>query len=149
MISFMYIIVNTLHKGENKDNNDNIFKPKHNVLRVFVLRTDAREFIWILVRSELNTRITYICFYFISIFIIYIVEVTSSIFTQFCTLTVAPSLCDAIEVEDLCACKCLVWFRMYCVYFLLINLGRGGSVDKTIILRNAAANGPIVPSQND
>ena len=115
----------------------------------FVLRPDAHEFIWILVRSESNTRITYICFYFISVFIIHIVEVTSSIFTQFSTRTMAPSLCDAIKVADLYACKCLVWFRMYCVYFFLIILGERGGVDKTIILRKAAANGPIVPSLDD
>jgi hypothetical protein len=40
----------------------------------------------------------------------------------------------------------LVWFRIFCVYFFLIICGRE---DKAIILRNAPANGPIVPSLDD
>jgi hypothetical protein len=86
----------------------------------FVLRTDTHEFNWILVRSESSTPIIYICFYLISLYIIHIVEETFSIFTQFSTRTVALSLGDPIEVADLYECKCLVWSRMYCVYFFLI-----------------------------
>jgi hypothetical protein len=150
---FMYVIVNTLHKGDNKDNNsnnnnNNIFQPKHNVIRVFSSQAPMHKFTWLLFPSEPNTRITYIVYVSFQ-YLIYTSHCRSNLLNSHSVLYPHSGTqlmwCNWSGRDINLQVSCLV----SCVLCLLFYYYLGGGVDETIIPRNAAANGPIVPSVGD